>query len=128
VTLPCESIFERTASRDGHRPALTIRDKVSFNISYTGDGWITLPSGNWEVKRLAFKMTPEDPSRIASEGESLFSPQLGVIVKTHRTGENTSAHSKAENTNRTDLGRAVALANGAGPTSARIAIASFPAR
>jgi hypothetical protein len=55
---------------------------VSFDISYTGDGWITLPSGNWEVKRLAFKMTPEDPSRIASEGESLFSPQLGVIVKT----------------------------------------------
>lgn len=98
VTLPCESIFERTASRDGHRPALTIRDKVSFDISYTGDGWITLPSGNWEVKRLAFKMTPEDPSRIASEGESLFSPQLGVIVKTHRTGENTSAHSKGENT------------------------------
>src|SRR5271169_351468 len=98
VTLPCESIFERTASRDGQRPALTIRDKVSVDISYTGDGWITLPSGNWEVKKLAFKMTPEDPSHIGSEGESLFSPQLGVIVKSHRTGENPSAHSKSENT------------------------------
>jgi len=98
VTLPCERIFERTASRDGHRPALTIREKVSIDISYTGDGSITLPSGNWEVKKLAFKMTPEDPSRIASEGESLFSPQLGVIVKTHRTGENASAHSKLEST------------------------------
>ncbi len=98
VTLPCERIFERTASRDGHRPALTIRDKVSVDISYNGDGWITLSSGNWEVKKLAFKMTPEDPSRIGSEGESLFSPRLGVIVKTHRTGENPSAHSKGENT------------------------------
>src|SRR5207245_2851924 len=29
VTLPCERIFERTASRDGLRPALTIRDKLS---------------------------------------------------------------------------------------------------
>jgi hypothetical protein len=98
ITLPCESLFERTASRDGHRPALTIRDKVSFDIRYTGGGWITLPSGNWEVERLAFKMTPEDPSRIGSEGESFFSPQLGAIVKTHRTGESVSAQSKSENT------------------------------
>ena len=96
--LPCERISERTASRDGQRPARTIRDKVSVDISYTGDGWVTLPSGNWEVKKLAFKMTPEDPSRIGSEGESLFSPRLGVIVKTHRTGENPSAHSKGEDT------------------------------
>ena len=99
LTLTCESIFERTASRDGqHRPALTTRGKVSIDILYTGDGRINLPSGNWEVKKLAFKWTPEDPSRMASEGESLFSPQLGVIVKTHRTGENTSAHAKAERT------------------------------
>ena len=52
------------------------------------------------MKKLALKMTPEDQdrSRIGSEGESMFSPQLGVIVKTHRTGENSSAHSKSENT------------------------------
>ena len=98
VTLPCDSSFERTASRDGHRPALTSRDKVLIDINYTGDGWITLPSGNWEVKKLTFKTTPEDLSRNASEGESLFSPQLGVIVKSHRTGENASAQSKSENT------------------------------
>jgi hypothetical protein len=98
VTLPCESIFERTASRDGQRPALAIRDKVLVDISYTGEGWITLPSGNWAVKKLGFKMTPEDPSHIASEGESLFSSRLGVIVKTHRTVENPSARSKSEST------------------------------
>ena len=71
---------------------------LSHCISDTGGGWITLPSGNWEVERLAFKITPEDPSRIGSEGESFFSPQLGVIVKTHRTGESVSAQSKSENT------------------------------
>jgi hypothetical protein len=59
---------------------------------------ITLPSGNWEVKKLAFKVTPEDPARVASEGESLFSPQLGVIVKTHRVGESASAQSTSETT------------------------------
>lgn len=98
VTLPCESVFERTATRDGQRPALTIRGKVSFDITYTGDGSITLPSGDWQVKKLTFKMTPEDPARMAIEAESLFSPQLGVIVKTHRTGENASAQANVENT------------------------------
>lgn len=98
VTLPCETIVERTASRDGRRPAQTVRGKISLNVSYTGDGWITLPSSNWAVKKLAFKMAPEDPSRIGSEGESLFSPQLGVIVRTHQTGENPSAHAKSERT------------------------------
>jgi hypothetical protein len=98
LTLPCDRIFERTASRDGRRQALVSRGKVSIDINYTGDDWITLPSGNWEVKKLTFKMTPEDPARIASEGESLFSPQLGVIVKTHRTGENASAQSTGEST------------------------------
>ena len=98
VTLPCERIFERSASRDGHVPAGSIHEKVSYNITYTGDGWVTLPLGNWEVKKLAFKITPEDPSHAASEGESLFAPQLGAIIKTHLTGEDPSAHSKSENT------------------------------
>jgi len=98
LTLPCEGTFERTASRDGQRPAMTTRDKVSIDILYTGDGWVTLRSGNWQVKKLAFKMTPEDPSGMASHGESLFAPQLGVIVKTHRTGENAATHASSENT------------------------------
>jgi hypothetical protein len=98
VTLPCETIFERTADARHARPAVTTREKMSFDISYTGDGWITLPSGNWEVKKLTFKMTSENPSHIGSEGESLFSPLLGVMVRTHRTLENPSAHSKSENT------------------------------
>ncbi len=98
VTLPCDSAFQRTASRDGKRPALTSRGKVSLDIRYTGDDRITLPSGNWEVKKLAFKIIPDDRSGIASEGESLFSPQLGAIVKTRRTGENASTHSTGDRT------------------------------
>ena len=33
---------------------------------------------------------------MASEGESLFAPQLGVIVKTHRAGEDTATQSTGE--------------------------------
>ena len=70
VTLACESIFERTASRDGQRPALTIRDKVSIDIRYTGDGRVMLPSGNWEVKKLAFKMTRRTPRASAAKARA----------------------------------------------------------
>ncbi len=42
VTLPCEMLFERSASRDGRIPPQTISGKISFDISYTGSGWVTL--------------------------------------------------------------------------------------
>ena len=98
VTLSCESITERSASRDPNRPPLTTRNKMSFAVSYTGDSSIALPSGTWEVKNLAFKSTPEDPSHITTEGENLFSPRLGVIVKTHLIGENASIQARSEGT------------------------------
>ncbi len=98
LTLPCDRIFERTASRDGRRPALTSRYKVLVEINYTGDDRITLPSGNWEVKKLTFKTTHDDLTDITGEAESFFSPQLGVIVKTHRAGDNASAQSTNETT------------------------------
>ena len=96
VALPCETLFERTASRDGRLPAQTIRNKVSLDISYTGNGWVTLPSGNWQVHKLAVKMVPADSSNTATEGENLFSTQLGALVKLHAVATTPSAHSTTE--------------------------------
>ncbi len=98
IALPCENIFERSASRDGRTAAQTNRDKVSFDITCTGSGWVSLPSGNWEVKKLAFKMMPADPTHGGSEGENLFSAQLGALVRTHLIGRNPAANSTTENT------------------------------
>jgi hypothetical protein len=96
IALPCATIFERSASRDGRVPPMTARNKVTFDVTYTGDGRVTLPSGNWEVKKLAVKLVPDDPQRPSSEGESLFSPQLGIIIKPQFTASNPATHAKTE--------------------------------
>lgn len=98
VALPCEMRFERSASRDGQIPPQTISGKISFDVSYTGTGWVTLPSGNWEVKKLAFKMLSDDTTRPSSEGESLFSPQLGAMVKSHLTTHSPTIQATIEST------------------------------
>jgi hypothetical protein len=96
LALPCETTFERSATRDGKFPAQTIHDKVTLDISYNGSGWVTLPSGNWQVQKLAVKIAPADPSHPTSESESLFSTQLGATVKLHTIGTNPAGHSTTE--------------------------------
>jgi hypothetical protein len=98
VTLPCETDFERTAARDGLLPPLSVHDTVSMEISYAGNGWVTVPSGSWQVHKLNTKLVPKDPSHPTSETESLFSTQLGVIVRSHTIGTNPANQSTTENT------------------------------
>lgn len=98
VALDCEAGVERTASRTHNIAAQSSKGPVTYDITYTGDGWVTLPSGNWEVKKLAFKMMPKDPALPASSAETFFSPQLGAVVKTHLVGKNPSAKATSENT------------------------------
>ena len=98
VTLPCDTGFERSASRDGRLPLLTSQETISLEISYTGSGWVTLPSGNWQVQKLTAKVIPKDPADPSSETDSLFSTQLGATVRAHTTATNPVAKSTIENT------------------------------
>jgi hypothetical protein len=98
VTLPCETNFERTASRDPQLQPLSVHNAVSMEISYAGNGWVTLPSGNWQVHKLNTKLVPKDPSHPTSETEALFSTQLGVMVRSHTIGTNPANQSTTENT------------------------------
>ena len=96
AALTCETSSERTISRDGHLQARSVHNKVTYDITYTGDGRVSLPSGDWAVKKLSVKTMSGDHTAI--EGESLFSPQLGVSIKTHLTGEDQSDHARSERT------------------------------
>jgi hypothetical protein len=96
VTLPCETTFERSASRDGKFPAVTNHDTISMEISYAGSGWVTLRSGNWQVQKLDSKLVPKDPGHLVSETEALFSTELGATVRTHTTGTNPADQSTTE--------------------------------
>lgn len=96
VTVPCDTSFELAEMRNGRLSDHTLTSKISVEINYTGDGLATLPSGNWEVKKLAFKTTPADQGPRSSEGENLFSPQLGIIVQTRTVIHNTATKSTTE--------------------------------
>lgn len=98
IALECETSVERTPSQRHNIAAQASREPVSYDITYAGDGWVTLPSGNWPVKKLAFKTTPKDPDHLAGEGETLFSPQLGAVIKTHAVGKTPAASSTTETT------------------------------
>ena len=98
ITLPCETMFTRSASRDGRLPEMIVKDTVSEEVSYLGRGWVTVPSGSWQVEKLTTTITPKDPSHPTSVNEILFSTQLGAIVRSHTVGRNPIAPSTTEST------------------------------
>jgi hypothetical protein len=98
VALTCENTLERTASRDGKLSALTTHEPVAIEIAYTGSGSVTLPSGNWQVQKYTTTVTPKEAGHLSSEGETLFSTQLGVAVRAHLVGHLAASQATTENT------------------------------
>lgn len=98
VGLTCETIVERTASRDGKLPALTSHESAAIGIAYTGSGWVTVPSGNWQVQKFTATITPKEAGHASSESGTLFSTQLGVPVRLHLVGHAPASQSTTENT------------------------------
>jgi hypothetical protein len=98
VTLSCETIFERSASRDGKLPPLSMHESAAMEIAYTGSGWVTVPSGSWQVQKYTTTMTPKEAGHQSSEAETVFSTQLGVAVRSHLVGHNPASQTTTENT------------------------------
>ena len=98
VTLTCETVFERSASRDGKLPPLSVREPVTMEIAYTGSGWVTVPSGSWQVQKYKTTMSPKEAGQQSSEAETLFSTQLGISVRSHLVGHLPASQSTTENT------------------------------
>lgn len=98
VALTCETGFERSASRDGKLSPLSIHEPSTMEISYTGSGWVTVPSGTWPVQKYTTTMTPKEAGHQSSEAETLFSTQLGVPVRSHLVGHIPASQTTTENT------------------------------
>jgi len=98
VALACETVFERSASRDGKLPPSSTHEAVTMEIAYTGSGWVTVPSGSWQVQKYTTKMTPKEEGHQSSEAETLFSTQLGVPVRSHLVGHVPASQTTTENT------------------------------
>lgn len=98
VTLACETVFERSASRDGKLSPLSTHEPSTMEIAYTGSGWVTVPSGSWQVQKYTTTVKPKEAGHQSSEAETLFSTQLGVPVKSHLVGRLPASQTTTENT------------------------------
>jgi hypothetical protein len=69
-----------------------------MEIAYAGSGWVTVPSGSWQVQKYTTTVTPKEAGGQTSETETLFSTQLGVPVRAHLVGHFPAAQTTTENT------------------------------
>ena len=98
LTLTCRNIFSRSHSRIAGLGDQTQEEPLSVELSYIGADKLTLPSGDWDVQKVAVKYVPDDPSHPSAEGESDVAVKLGVTVKSHTLVTNKATNITSEST------------------------------
>jgi hypothetical protein len=98
LTLACRNIFSRTHSRIAGQTDQTLEEPISVTLSSIGADKLSLPSGEWDVQKVAIKYVPDDPSHPSAEGESDVAVKLGVTVKSHSLVTNKTVNLTAEST------------------------------
>jgi hypothetical protein len=98
LSLTCRNIFSRSHSRVAALSDQTQEEPLSVLLSYIGADKLNLPSGEWDVQKVAVKYVPDDPSHPSAEGESDVAVKLGVTVKSHTLVTNKTASISSENT------------------------------
>jgi hypothetical protein len=94
LALPCHNVFSRTHSRIGTDQ--TTQETISMDLTYDGSGHLSLPSGDWEVEKIAIKFMPGDASHPTVRSEFQVAPKLGIPVKTHTVADNSTTHVTTE--------------------------------
>ncbi len=98
LTLTCRNIFSRSHSRIASITDHTQEEPLSVELSDTGPDKLSLPSGEWDVQKVAIKYVPVDPSHPAAEGESDVAVKLGLTVKSHTLVTNKATNLTSEST------------------------------
>lgn len=98
LTLTCRNVFSRSHSRIAGVSDQTQEEPLSVELSYVGADKLTLPSGEWDVQKVAIKYKPDDPAHPAAEGESDVADKLGVTVKSHTLVTNAATSLSSEST------------------------------
>jgi hypothetical protein len=98
LTLSCRNVFSRTSSRVAGLGDQTQEEPLSVELSYIGAGKPSLPSGEWDVQKVAIKYIASDPSYPSAEGESDVAVKLGVTVKSHTLVTNKATNVTSEST------------------------------
>jgi hypothetical protein len=98
LSLTCRNIFSRTHTRVAGQTDQTAEEPIAMKLSFSGEDKVTLPSGNWDVRKVAIKYVPDDPKHPSAEGLSDVAVKLGLTVRSHSTVTNAAVSLTAENT------------------------------
>lgn len=98
LNLACRNIFSRTHTRVAGQTDQIAEEPIAVKLSTLGADTLSLPSGNWDVQKVAIKYTPDDPKHPSADGESDVAVKLGLTVKSHSIVTNTAANFTAEST------------------------------
>jgi hypothetical protein len=96
VTLACHNIFSKTQSRAG--PDQNSDQAVSAEFSYDGSGRVSLPSGDWDVQKVAVKFVPSESGKPTARVDYDIAIKLGVAVRVRSTVDAPAAHVTSEST------------------------------
>ncbi|MBV8779024.1 MAG: hypothetical protein JO258_17655, partial [Alphaproteobacteria bacterium] len=83
LSMPCQSVVAQTGARSGGPKPHSTEEAVSVELSDDGAAHLSLPSGNWEVRKVALKLVPKDSVHPTTDAELDIAPALGVSVKSH---------------------------------------------
>ena len=99
LSLDCTNLFSRRHSRMATLKDQSQEAALSVELSYIGADKLTLPSGDWDVQKVAIKYVPKSETpQPGAEGESDVAVKLGVTVKSHTLVVNKAANLSVETT------------------------------
>jgi hypothetical protein len=84
ATIPCQNSTERSG---GSAKPTSGNSSLSLDVSYQGEARLTLPSGDWDVRKLSLKPILSTSAPASTHTEMQFSDKLGAPVKSHSTVE-----------------------------------------
>jgi hypothetical protein len=96
LTLSCRTKVDRAGSRIGSLGTPT-DEPISLELSYGGTARRSLPSGDWDVQKVANKVVPEGKSDPVAEAEMEVADKIGVTVRTYTAITNPTTHAVTDN-------------------------------
>jgi len=83
LTVPCKQTISRTPGPGTPLSPFQSTHDVAMELTDKGSGHVTVPAGDFDVRRLTLKESASTPTQTDIDGTIDFSTKLGVAVKTH---------------------------------------------
>jgi len=85
LTVPCKQTISRMPGPGTPLSPFQSTHDVAMELTDQGSGHVTVPAGDFEVRKLTLRETTSAPAQADVGGVIDFSTKLGIAVKTHST-------------------------------------------